>query len=237
MAFWEAAFGGSQGGYHRLRVQVDLVTQEEDNNRSLIQYNAWWERVDSTSFVYNYNPTYGNTNINGYNPQRVVNGYYSNNAGERWNLAVNEQYWIGHDAGGWASPYFGANYDAANSPYLTSAATGGNYTLPTIYRYADPTLFQVVNVTDVSMTIRVATNRVVDSIAISLTGGGNWYYFDGATTDRTMTIGSPSAPLRSGTSYPVRISLRRQSSGYWKEAGNWDIVTGSQNRFFDLGDY
>ncbi len=232
MGFWEAGFGGSFGGNYRLRVQADLLTQEEDNNRSLILYNAWFEKVGGGT-AYNYATTYGNTNINGYNPGRSIGGYnFGSGTGQRYYLAQNEQYWIGHDSAGNSNPYFGANYNAANSPYITTSATGGNMGLPGLYRYAAPNAIYFTNVTDTSFQFRVVTNRVVDNIAVSLNGGG-WIYFEGATTDRTMTFDN----LISDTIYSVHISLRRQSSGFWQEHGDWATTTASQNKFFDIGDF
>lgn len=237
MAFWEAGFGGNSGGQFRIRVHADVVAQEEENNRSLVRYTAYVDRIASGSRIWTGYNTYGNTNINGYNPQRGPYRYDTTGAGRVITMAANEDYWVGHDGNGNANPYYGANYDPANSPYWTGGSTGGHYWLPPLYRYADPTVFEVVSVTDVSMTLRIATNRVVNSIAISLTAGGNWYYFDGDTTNRLCTIGSAANPLPSGKTFPIRISLRRRASGYWKEAGNWNVATASQNNFFEIGDF
>lgn len=232
MAFWEAGFGGSYGGYYRLRVNVDLLGQEEDNNRSLIRYSAWFEKTGAGT-AYHAGATYGNTNINGYNPQRVINGYnFGSGTGQRYYLAQNEDYWIGHDGNGNASPYFGANYDAANSPYITSAATGGNMGLPALYRYAAPTYAEFNTITDTQFNFRVDTNRVVDNIAVSINGAA-WVYFAGSTTSRTMTFSG----LQSDRSHSVHISLHRQSDGYWQEHGDWYVITASQNKFFEIGDF
>lgn len=239
MAFFEAGLGGSSGGSFRIRVNADVIAQDEEGNRSLVRYSAYVDRVSGGSRVWNlFNNTYGNTNLGDYgNPQRGPFNYDTTGAGRALTMASNEDRWYGHDANGNRTVFFGANIDMANSPYLTSGSTGGNVGFSSLYRYADPTLFQVVEATDVSLSIRVATNRVVDYIAISLTGGGNWIEFSGSTTDRTMTIGSPANPLTSGTTFPVRISLRRQASGFWKEWGNVDVSTAVQNKFFDIGDF
>lgn len=238
MAFFEAGFGGSSGGRFRIRVNSDIIATDEENNRTLVRYNAYVDRVDGAGGrIYNGYPTYGNTNLDDYgNPQRGPFTYDSRYVGRVITMAQNEDRWYGHDANGNRAIYQGANYDAGNGPYLTSGATGGGVGLPSYYRYAAPTLFQVVEATDVSLTLRIATNRVVDQIAISLTGGGNWYYFYGSTTDRYCTIGDANNPLPSGVTFPVRISLRRQASGYWQEHGNWDVATAVAGGFFDVGD-
>ena len=237
MPSWEAGLGGSLGGQFRIRVYSDVIATDEEGNRTLVRYSAVIDRVSGSGRIYNGYNTYGNTNLGDYgNPQRGPFRYDTSGPGRVITMASNEDRWYGHDGNGNKTIYQGANYDAGNSPYVTSGSTGGNHGLPSYYRYADPNLVQLVGSTDVSLTIRVATNRVVKNIAISLTGGGNWYYFEGDTTDRTMTIGSASDPLRPGTTYPMRISLRRRNSGYWKEWGNMDVATQNSNNFFDVGD-
>lgn len=237
MPSWVAAYGGSGGGQFRLVVEVDLLGQEEDNNRSLIQYRSYMTRVSGSSRYWNLYTNYGHTNINGYNPQRALTYDFNPGVGARFYLAGSENYWIGHDGNGNANPYFGADHNAANSPYLTTSATGGNYGLPGLYRYAAPNYVEANTITDVSFRFRTITNRVCDIIAISLTGGGNWYYFYGDFTDKTVQLGDANSPLPSDTTFPVRISLHRKSSGYWQEHGNWNVATLGQNKFFDIGDY
>lgn len=238
MAFWEAGFGGSLGGQFRIRVSSDIIATDEENNRTLIRYNAYVDRVSGSGRIYNlYNNTYGHTNLDDYgNPTRGPFRYDTSGPGRVITMAQNEDRWYGHDGNGNRSIYQGADYDAGNSPYWTGGSTGGGMGLPSYYRYADPTLVQVVASSDVSLTIRIATNRIVNSIAISLTGGGNWYYFDGDTTDRYCTIGDVNNPLPSGTDFPLRISLRRRNSGFWKEWGNITVSTAVSNNFFDVGD-
>ena len=233
MAFWEAGIGGSLGGQFRIRVSADVIAQEEDNNRSLIRYNAYVDRVSGSGRIYNYYGTYGHTNLGGYgNPQRGPFNYDTSGPGRVITMAQNEDRWYGHDGNGNGSSYFGADYDFANGPYVTSGATGGGMDFPQLYRFAAPNAIYFNNVTDTSFQFRVITNRVVNNIAVSLNGGG-WNYFEGDTTDRTMTFDN----LISDKVYSVRISLRRASSGNWQEHGNWDVQTATQNKFFDLGDF
>lgn len=235
MASWESAFGGTYGGSFRLRVDVDLIGQNEEGNYSIIRYNSYIYRTSTYGgHIWNYDRTYGNTNINGYNPQRSIGSYDfpAGQTGNRYNLAVNEQYTIYHDSNGNANPFFGANFNLANSPYLTTSGTGGNYSLPSLYRYAAPNYVEFNGVTDVGFNLRVVSNRVVDRIGVQIDGGA-WQYFDGSTTDRTMSFGNKM----SGRTYSVRISLRRQASGFTSEYGNYFVTTADQNKFFDIGDF
>lgn len=238
MAFWEAGLGGSYGGSFRIRVNADIIGTDEENNRTLIRYNAYIDRVSTGGGrIWNFNNTYGHTNLSDYgNPQRGPFHYDSTGTGRVITMASNEDRWYNHNSDGGRTIFEGADYDASNGPYLTSGATGGNIGLPNYYRYADPTLVQVVDSTDVSLTIRVATNRIVNVIALSLDGGGTWTNFNGDTTDRTMTLGDENTPLLADHTYALRISLRRRSSGFWKEWGNMDVTTAVSSRFFEIGD-
>lgn len=238
MAFFEAGLGGTYGGSYRIRVNSDIIATDEENNRTLVRYNAYVDRVSTAGgHIYNNFNTFGHTNLDDYgNPQRGPFHYDMTGTGRMITMASNEDRWYGHDANGNRSIFQGADYDAGNGPYLTSGSTGGGVGLPSYYRFADPTGVYIVNADDVSLTIRVTTNRLVDQIAISLTGGGNWYYFGGSGYDYTMTIGSQATPLQSGTTFPMRLSLKRQASQFWKEWGNMDVTTANSNNFFDVGD-
>ena len=213
MAFWEAAFGGSSGGQVRLRVQADVIAQEIGNNRSLVRYNAWIERVGSTS-VYSGYTTYGNTNINGYNPGRSL-GSYNFGTTARYNLAVNEDYWVYHDGAGNANPYFGANFNLDNSPYITSAATGGNMWLPSIPRYANISSWSLSSVTEKSMLVSVNVDRTSDLVDYSLNGGAWTRGYTGAFGSTSFTINN----LVFNTAYNVKVRVRAQDSGLYTESG------------------
>lgn len=229
MAFWEAALGGSQGGYHRIRVQADLLGQEVVNNRSLIRFNAWIERVDSTSYTYNYNPTPGSTNKNGVVDGRTINGYYSDNAGERWYLAQNEDLWVNHDSNGNANPYFAASWDGQNSPYLTSGSAGGNYSLPNIDRFPEVTSFTLNNQTDVQFQANVSTDYTCNKLEYSLNGGAWVTAYSSNFTSRSFTVGGA---LNSNTQYSLRVRVTRADTGFTAESNTLFITTSEQGRIF-----
>lgn len=234
MGYWEAGFGGNSGGSFRIRVNADVVAQDENGNQSLVQYSAYVDRVSTAGGrIYNNYATYGHTNLGRYgNPQRGGFTYNTTGNGRVITMAQNEQRWYGHDGNGNGSDYFGADYNPDNSPYWTGGSTGGGMGFPSLYLWAAPNYIDFTSVTDTSFNFRVITNRVVDIIAVKL-NGGDWMYFYGATTDRTMNFSG----LRSDTVYGVYISLHRQSSGYWQEHGTWYTTTLAQNKFFDVGDF
>lgn len=218
MAFWEAAFNGTYGNNYRLRLNVDVIAQEIQNNRSLIRYTAWWEKTGAGS-TYNNNTTYGNTNINGYNPQRALGAYNMDVAGERMYLAQNEDYWIGHDGNGYANPYFGVNYDTGT---VGSAGTGGNYTMPQFALYLGYNIVTIDQITSNSMQVRLQVNNgTMDTYAYSLNGGANWTNVGFTGTDVTFTI----TGLAAYTTYNLRFSVHKQDSARWTENGNYSRTT------------
>jgi hypothetical protein len=237
MAFFEAGMGGSFGGSFRIRVNSDIIAQDEENNRTLIRYNAYIDRVSTSGGrIFNGFNTFGHTNLGDYgNPQRGPFHYDSTGVGRVITMAANEDRWYGHNSDGTRTIFQGADYNGDNAPYLTSGATGGNVGLPSYYRYADPTGIFFNNITDVSFDLRVTTNRVCSFLQVSINGGASFpYQFGGSFTDKTVTIGSQSDPLPSDAPFSVQIILRRQASGFDKAAGNWGVSTETQNKFFDL---
>lgn len=229
MALIEAGMGGTLGGQHRIRQQIDVVGQEIGNNRTLIQYSAWLERVISGSRVWNYDPTPGVTNINGYAPGRAINGYDSRSAGQRWYMAQNEQYWIGHDGNGDANPYFRADYDARNPNYLTSGWCAGNVWMPHINRFTNITRFDTSNVSDVGFTINAGVDSMANFLRYSLEDGVGWRdQFGGNFYNYSFALGGN---FPSNKAYNLRISVRRADSGLWTDSGVIGVITKGQSGF------
>lgn len=228
-----AGYGGSVGGAFRANAVTDIVSQNEEANYTVVRFYGYMTRV-ATGNVWNFNATFCNIQPTGGMVTGNVNGYDGrSSAGPWYGITIDRGFY--HDANGnlGLSHYF--YHNASNSPYLLEAATSHNFAVPSYYRYADPNYVAVTASDDVSFSWRTDTNRLCDAIAISLTGGGNWIYFYGDFTSKTVTIGSPSDPLISDNTYPIRISLRRKNSGFWKEAGNWTATTQAQGKFFDVG--
>lgn len=226
MAFTESTLGGSQGGYHRIRIQVDLLGQEIVNNRSLCRFTAWIERVNSTSYTYNYNPTPGATWRDNVYQARTINGYYSDTAGQRWYLAQNEDHWVGHDGNGNANPFYRAEWDGQNSPYLTSGWVQFNVALPNINRFPEITSFSLGSQNDVQFTASVTTDYTCNLLQYSL-NGANWVTgYSGDFTSRSINI----TGLQSNTQYSLRVRVRRADTGFYDES-NTEFITTSRVAF------
>jgi hypothetical protein len=237
MAFMEAGFGGSLGGQFRLRVNVDVIGQEQGNNRSLIRYTAWLERVQSSggSAPFNYSTTYGNTNINGHNPQRAIGGYIwpVNEVGRRYYLAQNEDYWIYHDGAGNANPVFGANFDMANSPLITSAAVAQNVGMPHINRYANIDGFNVDWTTDEAIRIAWHSDSNVSAISWWSSGIDGGAHHDEGSGGQGWFV-KELHNLASQTTYDFKVAVQRADSGLWTESGTLYATTLAQNNFFGI---
>lgn len=210
----------------------DLVSQNEDGNYSSINWRSYFHFSGSDAQLDN-----GYTHVAGanrwHNGGRVKN--YTGTFTHRDHFLASGSLNIGHDGNGNLTFHVAGGITPFQTP---RSEAGANYSVPSLYRWAAPTHVEFANVTDTQFDFLVHTNRVVDIIAVSLQGGGNWIEFHGATTGRWMHFGNTgTGALKSGTTFPVRISLRRQASGYWQEHGNWNVTTLQQNNLFDLGDF
>lgn len=236
MAYTSSAstYAGSLGGGHRVNAVTDIVSQNEEANYTVVRFYGFMTKA-SGSGAYNFDPTYCNIQPNGELINGNVNGYDSRSSGGPWyGITADRGYY--HDANGNLSVQAYFYHNASNLPYLGEGWTVHTCTLPSYYRYADPTYVEANSVTDIGFNWRVDTNRLCDQLAISLDGGA-WQYFGGDFTSKTVSLGGAGSPLISGHTYSVRISLRRKNSGFWKEAGNWSVTTNGQNNFFDMADF
>lgn len=235
MPSWSAGYGGSIGGQFRLVVEGDLVAQEEDNNRSLVRYRAYMTRVSGGSRAWNLYGTPGNTNFNGDNPGRSINYDFNIGIGQRFYLVNNWDKWVGHNASGNATIYLGANHNASNSPYITTAATGGNWGLPGLYQGIAVNSVSFDTINDVSFKVRVTTNRTANRLELSINGGAWTTYHSGNFSDITVQVGSPTNQLMSNSTYTVQARVRRASNGNLGTGGS--SVTTLGGGFFDIPDF
>lgn len=229
MAQWSNTFNGSAGASYRLTLNVDLVSQSIAGNYSTVSVSAWVTKLSGTGYFSFSNSGGGNINVNG-NVMGRSFGNYDFRSQTTYYFAQNEQYTIGHDAGGNANPYFGAYYDLQNSPGTSS--TGGNWQLPTIPRYASITSFNQ-SVTDEALSFNWTSSDAVDYISWwsnAYDGGGHHDTPSGGTGPFSITLHN----LKSNTGYDVTVAVRRADSGLWTQSGTATPVTLGQNNFMDL---
>lgn len=233
MANWEAAFTGSYGGAYRLKVQADVIAQEQGNNRSLVRYNAWVEQVGGSAYsVYN-TAADGNTNKNGVVEGRG-GGINMNGAGQRKYLAQNEDWWVGHNSNGDASAYFGAYWNMKLSAYgYGDASTGGTMSMPHINRYANITAFYFGAVTDTAVTFNWNADANCDYVtwwSPQIDGGAHHDIPVSGAGTFSITQGG----LASATAFDFIVGVRRADSGLWNFSGTISTTTGAQNNFFEM---
>lgn len=236
MPLYESTIGGTYGNRFRVRFNLDVIAQEEDNNRSLMNYSAY---VDNVS--YSGNPIYNNlnqasttTNKNGSSQFRGTFNYSSGSPGRVYTAAVNEQFWVGHDGNGFANCYARLDANLANSPLVTTGWVETTMGLPQLYQGIVFTNFYSPYQDDVSFAIYVSTDRNANLLQLSINDGPWTTYYDGFFgTAVQVQVGSQSAPLLGGTTYSVRIRFRRASNGRFAESGYIYVTTAPTNNFFD----
>lgn len=224
-----AGFGGSAGGSYSINLQVDLISQDVNANKSTVRVNAWVHK-NAGSGYYN-SGSGGNINVNGNVIGKGFGGYDFRAYSDRY-FASNEYYDIYHDANGNANPYFGAYYDLQNGPYLTTASTGFNYNLPQIPRYASITSFNVSS-TDSEVDFNWTSSNNVDYVSwwsVAYDGGG--HHDTPASGTGVFSISLPN--VKSETQYDVTVAVHRADSGLWTQSGTAYTTTGKQANFFGM---
>lgn len=124
MALWEGAMGGSLGGQFRVRGEILTLSQDAANNRSLIRYTIFVDRITSGSRTWSGSSNTGWNRNQGYVTHWGAGSYDSTGAGRVKTIGI-EDYWIYHDANGNLSLFTEGYWDALNSPYLTSGGFSG----------------------------------------------------------------------------------------------------------------
>ena len=232
----EAAYSGTSGGAFRLRVESSLLSQEISNNRSRVRIRAYMKKVGSSG-VYNGYATSGYTEYNGGNRANHTMSSWGSGSGP-WYLVSSRDVWVGHNSDGTKTVNIKAYHNGDNSPYLTTAATSHNYTLPRIDRYADITAFTIDQVTDVSFRVTVKTNVTCDYLDWSLNGSGwsssNRVRSNQNFTSYTWTFGGN---LASDTTFSFRVRVRRNDSGLWTESSTKSVTTLAQDSFAGVAEF
>jgi hypothetical protein len=230
MATWSSNFNGTYGGYYTLFVTVDVLGQEAANNRTLVRYNAWWEKTGSPGSAYNGYGTTATTNKNGAVEGRGMGSYNMASLNQRIYFAQNEDLWINHDGNGDANPYFAASYDTGT---VGSASAGGNVAMPHINRYANITSFTSPTITDEKVVLNWSADANCDYVS--------WWSvaYDGGTHHDIPVTGSgvfsvTLTKLKSEKVYDFHVAVRRADSGLWTNSGLMNATTKGQNNFMSM---
>jgi len=110
-------------------------------------------------------------------------------------------------------------------------AAGGNYSLPTINRFATITQLYTFNVTDVGFSIHTQVSDLCNFLQYSLEDGVGWRdQFGGDFYGYDFSLGGN---YPSNQTFNLRVRVRRADSGLWSESGVFQVTTNGQGNFFN----
>lgn len=215
-------FGGSSGSNYTLYVNVQLLSQDYANNRSLVRLNAYVHKNTGSGYYY-----YGNIDNNGYFNSGAANidadwgsGYDFRSYTDKY-ILQNYDGWVTHNSDGTKTATFGAYSNMAQG-VITTATVTFNYTLPTIPQEPTVTTGTVSNVLPTEATVG---GNVTSQGGASITQRGFYYSTSDSTPDSddsvqlvSGTTGSYSATLTgltANTFYYVRAFAKNsKGTGY-----------------------
>jgi hypothetical protein len=227
MAQTATNYSGSSTGF-QLYLDVDVISQDQYNNRSYVHIYSRMYRGAGAYRTYNLTGTPGYITYDG-NTQNFSGINFDFNYGQYTFQTLMDTYqYIYHNSDGTKTAYFSTDHNPQISPYLNETAVGFNVTLPTIARNATLTTNTVTNVTDEGFTINVGTDVTCDFWEYSLDNGSTYTTaFSGDFTSKTTTITNKP----SNTTYQVINRVRRKDSGLKTTGSAIPTTTLTQNNF------
>lgn len=224
-------FAGTLGGHFTLHQDVSEVSVDTNNNQSTVRCHLYITCDSTGTGVFDLtNGANWSTSVNGNN--RSGNFTYDERGNSNTIDLVTYDTVVGHDGNGDASIGYSGSANMNNSPYTTTASTGGSLGLTHINRFANINSFTASSITDVGFTISVSTDVTCSSFDYSLDNGANWTNVAGAFTSKSSGVGGS---LKSGTTYPCLVRVYNQTSGLTTTSGTLNVTTLVQNRFFVTG--
>lgn len=196
-------------------VNWQLAGQNESGNYSTINWQAYFHFETDDAQLDN-GSVYSNVGTLWYNGGRVYN--YSGNTSLRNMSLASGSFNIGHDGNGNQSVNLYGGIDV----YATGRSAGNQWwSLPQIYREIAINNWSLSSANVTSFNVWVNTNRTADLVDYSINGGAWTRGYTGDFTDRTFTISN----LNPGTTYSVKVRVRRKDSGKYTESGLKSITT------------
>ncbi len=214
--FARVSFSDRNGTYHYI-LCWELIRQDTAGNYSEVKLQAIIQ-VNGVSNNYIMFDR-GNATLNavGFNLRTTPNRYsYGNTVVYEYNVIIN------HDSNGNASVVVGGTI---NTSYLMNGSCSGTITLPQISKPqvqpAKITSFYISNLkTDMVETIW-KTDELIEQVQYSL-NGESWKNTGGAGTWAFVTL-----PLKSGTSYNLKIRVKRLGTNLWTTSSTLYFTTPS----------
>lgn len=157
-------------------------------------------------------------------------GWYGGLTGNWVALKTITNYNVAHNSDGTGSCWISGYANGPSGTSMSGHSVSGNQTvtLDSIPRYANITEFKVQSTGLNSITIKWNADSGIDYLKYSL-NGGNWVDASGLT----FTIYA----LSPGTTYSIKINVRRSDSGLWTESNTIYGTTKDIGRLQSVNDF
>lgn len=214
----------SGGHQARIRIEWQLAGQNTSGNFSTIN---WQSFVDFFLCDAELDNGHVNSSIGALwgNGGRVYN-FAGNFTNHTVTLATGS-FNIGHNSDGTQSLEMDGNIAVFQSGTTSGS---GNWSLPTIPRFANITGLSFTSITDVGFNLNVNVDAVCNQLQYSLDGGSTFTTINANFTSYTV----PLSGLLSNHTYGVQVIVQRADSGLTTTSGVSNVTTGPQNNFFGL---
>lgn len=209
-------------GNLRLYVVAEVVSQEENNNRSRVRFQSYMTRTASNGYRYwNLNNTSGwidyAVNSSTARSNRTMSGYdFNMGVGSKFYLGSTwSEVWVNHNSDGTKTAPFKAYHNGSNTSVGSVTTSTLNYTLPTLYQGISVNGWSIDNITTNSVRLNVSSNRTANLLQWSINNGA-WQSASKTFTSTTQTISG----LTPGTSYTFKVRVRRASNGVYSSSSS-----------------
>ena len=213
----------------RFRVEWQLAGQEVGNNRSLINWQAYTDFVNSDAQLDGgvVNTSVGTVWNNG---GRVYN--YTGNFASKTIGHASGSFWVGHGGDGVAFMEMNGGISIYQSG--RSDCPTGRWQLPTIPRYAGFLYHHFDWATDAAIRFAWHADRGCDYVSWwspQIDGGAHHDIYVGNSAGWFII---EQHNLRSNAQYDVKVAIRNAASGLWSESPWMTTFTGNQNNDFGM---
>lgn len=221
MAQGVSNFSGTFGSHYQLVIELNELSVDIPNNRSLVQGNLYITFDGSADWVSTFNNPW-----NASGPYGTPSGEWTKNfdgvgSGIAVWLIENWQGYVSHNSDGTGSVSASAAVPVdCYSPYLDTASVSVTLNMTDIQRYSTPTSFYANNITTTGFTLNGTTNETWGNIGFS-TDGGSTYPESAQSDSWSFTY----TGLNAGETYSCYMYGYDPYSGYYSYTSVLDVTT------------